>query len=425
MIEREFSSLLYPMIHFSSGLHYLLGENTVTFPAASLKECCKFCPFLIGENTLKRILTIAIIIVAFSASNAQEAAFQGQIHGIDSTEISVMILPLKQGEIPILKKINCAQGKFECTIKFDLNMWHLVRLNSTDFHAVFGKDKSSKQKLKNREIIFFIQPNDHLSISAEIRDYGIGYQIVGNELNKQRNLFAKSIFSLEEEFNRLTISNEKTKEKDGMNKEIEDQISLVNIKMDSIVLKTIVEHPDWIYSAEKLAGFPEDTIAKYFKHFTADVQNSFFGIHLSKILNAVKIGSVAPEFTLKDKKGKTISLSDFSGKYIVLDFWGTWCGYCMKGIPRMKKYFSKYQNKTEFICVACRDNKQAWLKSIAKYDLDWINLFAENEEIVDKYGVEGYPTKIIIDQEGKIAFKSTGESDEFYDKMDEIFHDVP
>ncbi len=55
--------------------------------------------------------------------------------------------------------------------------------------------------------------------------------------------------------------------------------------------------------------------------------------------------------------------------------------------------------------------------------LKWINLYAENGEITDKYGVGGYPTKIIIDKEGKIVFKSIGETNEFYEKMDKLFTD--
>jgi thiol-disulfide isomerase/thioredoxin len=87
----------------------------------------------------------------------------------------------------------------------------------------------------------------------------------------------------------------------------------------------------------------------------------------------------------------------------------------------MKEYYSKYKDQIAFISIDCRDTKQNWLKAIDRYELNWVNLFTEDETIADKYGVEGYPTKIIIDKEGKIALKTTGEGDEFYDKMDELF----
>jgi thiol-disulfide isomerase/thioredoxin len=370
---------------------------------------------------MKHIIFTIVIVVFSLVVLAQESTFQGEINGIDSAEINLVILPLKFGEKPISDKIQCVNGKFEYKIKFNTNMWHLVRLRSSEFISVFGNEKLSTRKLKNREITFFIYPNDQISIVGNIAEYGIDYKVLGNDINNQRNQVSEILFPLEEEFNRLTISYKKVDSEDEKDKEFETQINSINQKMDSIRLKLIVEHPDWIYSAETIAGFPEDTIAKYFKSFTTDVQNSFFGIHLSKILNAAEIGSLAPEFSLRNIEGENVQLNDFKGKFVVLDFWGTWCGYCIKGIPRMKEYHSKYQDKIEFVSVACRDNKQTWLKAIAKYDLNWINLLAENEEITDKYGVEGYPTKIIIDKEGKIAWKSTGEIDEFYEKMDEMF----
>lgn len=369
---------------------------------------------------MKNIYIITIFTVLSIVSNAQESFFQGKIEGMENADIQVIILPLKLGEIPISDKIHCINGEFEYKIKFNSKMWHLVRLRSPEFNSVFGNKKLSKRKLKNREVTFFIYPNDEISIVANVAEYGINYQILGNDINNQRNQVAEKLFSLEEEFNKVTISYEKNDSENEKNKELENQINSIKTRLDSIRLKIIVEHPDWIYSAATIAGFPEDTIAKYFKSFTPDVQNSFFGIHLSKILNAAIIGSPAPNFSLLNDKNENVLLSDFKGKYVIFEFWGSWCGYCIKGIPRMKEYYSKYQEQIEFVGIACRDNKKTWLKTIENYDLNWTNLFAENEEITDKYGVEGYPTKIIIDKEGKIAFKSTGEIDEFYEKVDEL-----
>ena len=373
------------------------------------------------KKKMKQLLNL-LIMIAFSATCfSQESSIKGSISGIKNADLQIMVLPLKLGETPIMGKIQCSDGKFEYDVKFNKNMWHLVRINSPEFNDIFGAEKSSNQKLKNREISFFVYPSDQIVVKANIENYGINYQVLGNDVNIQRNQFAQKLFPLEEEFNRLTISMNKFNTNDAKIKETKNQINSISIKLDSLRLKMIGSHLDWLYSAETLAGFPEDTIANYFKLLTSDVQNSFFGIHLSKILNAAQIGSTAPDFTLKSENEKTYSLSDFSGKYVVLDFWGTWCGYCIKGIPRMKEYYSKYQDKIQFVSIDCKDNKQAWSKAIKRYDLKWINLIAENEEITEKYGVQGYPTKIIVDKDGKIAYKSTGESDEFYEKLDEIF----
>ncbi len=374
---------------------------------------------------MKAIFITIICTVVSLNSNAQEKAFQGKINGIDSAEIGVLILPLKLGETPLYDTIHCVNGSFGCTVNFNLDMWHLVRLNSKEFNSVFGKEKSSKHKLKNREIVFFIHPKDQLSILANIAEYGIKYQVFGNEINTQRNQVVEKLFPLEEEYNQLDILIDKLESSDQTEeyKDLDDKIQSVSTQISNLELDYIIKNPDWIYSANMLQGFAVDTMTKYFTTLTTDVQNSFFGIHISKNIYAAKIGSSAPEFTLPDDNGNNVSLNNFLGKYIVLDFWGTWCGYCIMGIPRMKEYYSKYQNKIEFISIDCKDSKNSWLKAIVKYDLKWINLYAENGEITDKYGVGGYPTKIIIDKEGKIVFKSIGETNEFYEKMDKLFTD--
>lgn len=373
---------------------------------------------------MRRLIFALIGAIISFAGIAQETAFHGKITGIDSTQISVKVLPLKLGSDVIFETIKCVHGEFDFRTNLNLNMWHLVRLNSKEFNTVFGSEKLSSQKLKNREIVFFIQPNDYISISVDIGEFGMNYQITGNDIGVQRNEFMQKVNTLEENYNRLIILRDKAKaQKDEQRyKELTDQLRSISDQISRTELVTIAQHPDWICSAEVLTNFPTDTIAKYFKNLTPNVQNSFFGNYLSKILNAAEVGSPAPAFTLQNDKGKEISLIDFTGKYIVLDFWGTWCGYCLKGIPKMKEYYSKYKDQIEFISIDCRDSKQAWLKAIAKYDLNWVNLFAENEKITDEYGIKGYPTKIIIDKEGKIVLKTTGEIDEFYDKLDELLN---
>jgi thiol-disulfide isomerase/thioredoxin len=104
--------------------------------------------------------------------------------------------------------------------------------------------------------------------------------------------------------------------------------------------------------------FPQ-AIAKYYNKFTPSVKNSSFGKHVAKTLNASTKGSFAPSFSLPDINGKNLTLYDFKRKYIVLDFWGTWCVSCVKGFPKLKDYYSKYNDKIEFIGIDCQDNVES------------------------------------------------------------------
>lgn len=133
-------------------------------------------------------------------------------------------------------------------------------------------------------------------------------------------------------------------------------------------------------------------------------------------------GAEAPDFTLKDLAGNDFSLSSLRGKYVVLDFWGSWCGWCIKGIPDMKKYYTKYKDRMEILGVDCRDTEEKWKAAVEKYELPWLHVRNTDEaDITVKYGIQGYPTKIVVDPEGRVAKIVVGEDPAFYKYLDELF----
>lgn len=134
-------------------------------------------------------------------------------------------------------------------------------------------------------------------------------------------------------------------------------------------------------------------------------------------------GKPAPAFTLPGLDGKMISLESFRGKYVVVDFWGSWCGCCIIGIPDMKKYYDKYKNKMEIVSVDCRDTEAKWSEVVAKYGLTWIQVRCDGEtcDLPSIYNVLGYPTKCVIDPQGKLLKVFIGESLEFYEYLDKLF----
>ena len=129
---------------------------------------------------------------------------------------------------------------------------------------------------------------------------------------------------------------------------------------------------------------------------------------------------VAPDFTLKDLEGKEVSLSDFKGKWVVLDFWGSWCVWCIRGIPEMKKIYSELSPKVEFIGIDCHDTEEAWKEAVKKYELPWVNVRTENDDLIQEYEVQGFPTKVIVDPFGGIYKVVVGEDPEFYKALREV-----
>ena len=141
-----------------------------------------------------------------------------------------------------------------------------------------------------------------------------------------------------------------------------------------------------------------------------------------KAREAVVEGAQAPDFTLTDVDGKSFTLSALygGGKYIVLDFWGTWCSWCMKGMPDMKKAYEQYRNRLEIVGIDCGDKEEVWKKSVEKLQLPWVNVRAEGDDIPVLFGVEAFPTKLVLDPQGTVVVRITGEDPAFYTLLDSL-----
>lgn len=124
----------------------------------------------------------------------------------------------------------------------------------------------------------------------------------------------------------------------------------------------------------------------------------------------------APDFTLSDTDGKRISLSDFKGKVILIDFWATWCPFCRESIPILGSLYNDYKDKgLEIIGIALEYDGGKGLKRFAEQKNITYTLLIGNEKLATEYSAYGVPTRFLINREGKIVEKFVG----FQDK--EIF----
>ena len=134
------------------------------------------------------------------------------------------------------------------------------------------------------------------------------------------------------------------------------------------------------------------------------------------------MGSMAPDFTLNDLNGQPLTLSSLRGKIVVLDFWGSWCGWCIKGFPEMKKYYEKYKDRMEILGMDCNDTDAKWKKAVADNQLPWLHVFVPRGSTVPTdYLIQAFPTKIILDTDGKVLMTIVGEAPKFYKVLDEMF----
>ncbi|NQX39081.1 Peroxiredoxin [Pedobacter steynii] len=142
--------------------------------------------------------------------------------------------------------------------------------------------------------------------------------------------------------------------------------------------------------------------------------------------SATAVGGMAPNFTQNDVNGKPVKLSDFKGKYVLLDFWASWCVPCRAQHPNLVKTYNKYKGKNFTILGVSLDDagkKADWLKAIKSDGLTWTQVsdlkFRDNE-VAKLYNINAIPQNFLIDPSGKIIGKNL-HGEELNKKLASIF----
>ena len=142
-----------------------------------------------------------------------------------------------------------------------------------------------------------------------------------------------------------------------------------------------------------------------------------------------EVGAIAPDFEKVDKDGNTIRLSDYRGKYVLLDFWGSWCSPCRDSHPHLKEIEAKYRDKGLVVINIATENgskaREIWLQAIEEDGMTWTQIL-NNEgkdkcDVVKDYAITAFPTKVLIDGDGKIVVRAVGESEPIDAKLKEVF----
>jgi peroxiredoxin len=147
----------------------------------------------------------------------------------------------------------------------------------------------------------------------------------------------------------------------------------------------------------------------------AKVKESKQGMAIKKMVDAYKkvaIGQIVPDITQFDTTGKSVSLSSLRGKYVMLDFWASWCGPCRRENPNIVKAYGQYHDKGFEIFGVSYDNekgKEKWKKAIVNDNLGWFevsDLKGWGNETSDQFYIKAIPANMLIDKDGKIIAKN-------------------
>ena len=119
-----------------------------------------------------------------------------------------------------------------------------------------------------------------------------------------------------------------------------------------------------------------------------------------------KVGVDAPAFSIEGMDGEEIELKNYAGKYVLLDFWASWCKPCCEEMPSLKKLYRDYRAKgLEIVGISIDEDKKAWQQKVGDLGMNWIQLRDASREAVKKYVIGPIPHTVLIDPSGKIIAK--------------------
>ena len=367
---------------------------------------------------IKPFLFIAFVLFLISCGNKNENEAASQLKGEPNIELSGTLIN-SSGETLLLYYNPTNVPQLIDSAKIDENGNFSFKNTHID-HVGF-------YTLKINEQIFcplILEPKQKIQVTGDAKNLGNDHKISGSkdneifkEINRKIIRFRKSVDSIGAEFqSKMDPKSINKSDFNALSSKYEaiyntftekfyaEMISLMNSNPNSFASLAAAVQLDLSKNSAACLTLYTNLSKIYPNNPTLISFNEY-----TRKFNALSKGSVAPEISLLNPDGKNFSLSSLKGKFVLIDFWASWCKPCIKDMPEVKKMYAKYKSKNfEILGVSLDENKDAWIRAISQNELPWLHvsdLGGWNSSAARTYEVNSIPYTVLIDDQGKIVEK--------------------